>query len=350
MMPGERFYPQIDVAGTPREMGLSHGRQLRDRIRSTVDVIRSRVGVEPYDASWRDFQETLAYCRERAPDLIEEMEGIAEGAGIEFRHVFNLNADLDILAWKRLVWDAGKTSEAAACSSHAVATPSEVLLGWNGDSWTGWMDYGAIVRGRPAHGEPFIYWSFAGSVGRPGMNGHLALGANSLPSHRWRPDGLLYPMLSRRVLGCRSAEEGIEMFRASNACCGMNYLIADRGGNLVDIELNADSLALQRPADQGTENYLLHTNCFLDSDLAGREVDLDAACPRLSAARRLYRERAPADVAGVRAVQSDHTGGVCVHREESCTIVSFVAEVRAGRFHVIRGNPCEGSPQTYTVA
>lgn len=349
-MTGESFYPQIDVAGTPREMGLSHGRQLRDRIRATVDAIRSRVGVEPYDASWHDFQKTLAYCREQAPDLVEEMEGISEGAEIDFRDIFNINADLDLLVWKRLVWDARKAAEVAACSSHAVVAPTEVLLGWNGDSWIGWMDCGAVVRGRPAHGEPFIYWSLAGSVGRPGMNPYLALGANTLPSRRWRPDGLLYPMLSRRVLGCRSTEEGIEMFRASNACSGMNYLIADGGGNLVDVELNADSLALQRPSDQGAENYLLHTNCFLDSDLAGREVDPDAACPRLSAARRLYRERTPTDVAGVRAVQSDHTGGVCVHRGESGTIVSFVAEMRAGRFHVIRGNPCVGTVQTYTIS
>lgn len=348
-MTSERFYPQIDVAGTPREIGLVHGRQLRDRIHTTVESTRSRVGVEPYDASWRDFQETLVYCRGHAPDLVEEMKGIAEGAEVDFRDVFNINAHLDLMVWKRLVWDARKASEVAACSSHAVTTPSEVLLGWNGDDWTGWLDCGAVVRGRPAQGEPFIYWSLAGSVGRPGMNGHLALGANSLPSRRWRPDGLLYPMLSRRVLGCRSTAEGVDMLRASNACCGMNYLIADRGGNLVDVELNADSFALQRPEDQGTENYLLHTNCFLDAGLAGQEVDPDAACPRLSAARRLYRERLPSDVVSVRAVQSDHTGGVCVHRGESGTIVSFVAEVQAGRFHVIRGNPCTGSAQTYTV-
>jgi len=330
-------------------MGLAHGRQLRDHIHTTVEAMRGRIDAEPYEASWGDFQATLAYCREHAPDLVEEMEGIAQGAGVDFRDVFNINAHLDLFVWKRLVWDARKTSEAAACSSHAVVTPSEILLGWNGDDWKGWLDCGAVVRGRPAAGEPFIYWSLAGSVGRPGMNRHLALGANSLPSHRWRPDGLLYPILSRRVLACRSAEEGVEMLRGANACCGMNYLIADKTGNLVDVEVNAETVALQRPVDQGTENYLLHTNCFLDAGLAKRTVDPDAACPRLAAARRLYRERTPTDVAGVRAVQSDHTGGVCVHREESCTVVSFVAEVRAGRFHVIRGNPCTGTAQTYTV-
>lgn len=348
-MNDERFYPQIDIAGTPGEMGLAHGRQLRDRIHATAEAMRARVGAEACEASWEDFRGTLAYCRAHAPDLVEEMEGIAEGAGIGFRDVFHINAHLDLLVWKRLVWDTRKASKAAGCSSHAVATPSEVLLGWNGDDWRGWLDCGAIVRGRPTGGEPFIYWSLAGSVGRPGMNTHLALGANSLPSQRWRPDGLLYPMLSRRVLACRTTEEGVEVFRRSNACVAMNYLIADSAGDLADVELNAERVSVQRPADQGAENYLLHTNCFLDADLAGARVDPDAACPRLAAARRLYGEKMPVDVAGVRAIQSDHTGGVCVHREESCTVVSFVAEVRAGRFHVIRGNPCAGSARTYAM-
>ena len=100
-MTDERFYPQIDVAGTPREMGLAHGQQLRSRIHATVDAMRARVGTEPYDASWHDVQPTLAYCREHAPDLIEEMEGIAEGAEIDFRDAFNINAHLDLLVWKR---------------------------------------------------------------------------------------------------------------------------------------------------------------------------------------------------------------------------------------------------------
>ena len=337
----ERFYPQIDVAGTPGDMGMAHGRQLQSRIELAIAGMRARIGEGAYEASWGDFQTTLAYCREQAPELVEEMEGIARGAGVEFRDVFNINAHLDLQVWKRLVKDAG------ACSSHAVSTGSEVLLGWNGDDWVGWMDCGAVVRGRPAPGEPFIYWSLAGSVGRPGMNLHLALGANTLPSRRWRPDGLLYPMMSRLLLGCRSADEAVKLIERYNVCCAMNYLIADREGRLVDAEVDIDGFTLLDP--EGADKYLLHTNSFLDAGRAGKEVDPDAVCSRLAAARRLYREGAPMDVAGVRAIQSDHTGGVCVHREESCTIVSFVAEVRAGRFHVTRGNPCANPAQTCAV-
>lgn len=146
-MPGERSdvseegsYPQIDVAGTPGEMGRAHGRQLSARIRHTAAAMRARLGSEPYDAGWAAFQDTLTHCRRHAPELVEEMEGIAEGTEVPFQDVFNINAHQDLFVWKRLVCDAARRAEAAACSSHAVATPSDVLLGWNGDDWVGWLD------------------------------------------------------------------------------------------------------------------------------------------------------------------------------------------------------------------
>jgi len=342
----ERFYPLIEIAGTPGEMGLAHGIQLRERIRRTVAAMREQIGHEPYEASWDDFQDTLAYCRQNAPDLTAEMEGIAEGAEIEFRDAFNINAHLDLSNWKRKVWDTRKGPGDDACSSHAVVTQSDVLLAWNGDDWRGWMDCGAVVRGRPDDGEPFIYWSLAGSVGRPGMNRHLALGANSLPSSRWRPDGLLYPMLSRKVLACRNTEEAVAVFEEYGRCAANNYLIADLAGRLASVEADTDDAAVLRPEDG---SYLLHTNSYLDSGLAERNVDADSVCRRLSAARQLYRDKTPAGPSEVRAIQSDHTGGICVHREQVCTIVSFVTEVRARRFHVTRGNPCEAPVETHAI-
>ena len=347
-MSDERFYPLIDIAGTPREMGLSHGTQLRERIHRTVAAMREQIGNEPYEASWHDFQATVAYCREHAPDLVEEMEGIAEGAEIEFRDVFNISAHLDLSNWKRNVWGK-RNGSSGACSSHAVVTEPDVLLAWNGDDWRGWMDCGAIMRGRPDRGEPFIYWSLAGSVGRPGMNRHLALGANSLPSSRWRPDGLLYPMLSRKVLACRSTDEAVVIFAAYGRCAANNYLIADRWGCLASVEADTDGFAVLRPDAAGVGSYLLHTNSYLDSGLAGKAVDPDSICPRLSTARQLYREKTPTNAAEVRAVQSDHTGGICVHREQACTIMSFIAEIRTGHFHVTRGNPCEMPVATHTI-
>jgi isopenicillin-N N-acyltransferase-like protein len=310
--------------------------------------MREQVGPEPYGASQEAFQETLTYCRLRAPELVAEMIGIGEGAAVACEDIFCINAHLDLLNWKHLVWGRCTDHLAGGCSSHAVATPAGVLLGWNGDDWRGWLDCGAVIRGRPDGGEPFLYWSLAGSVGRPGMNRHLALGANSLPSPRFRLDGLLYPMICRKLLACRSTREAVAVFHTHNRCSAMNYLVADRRGELLDIESTPDDWVTIPPVEEGNCRYLLHTNSYLHAGL-GRTKSASAVCPRLASARRLYREHAPRDAVSLRAALSDHSGGICVHTPESCTVVSFVAELETARFHVTRGNPCEAPVQTHLL-
>ena len=99
---------------------------------------------------------------------------------------------------------------------------------------------------------------------------------------------------------------------------------------------------------QALTPFLLHTNSYLDADLAGEETDPDA-CPRMAAARRFYAEGVPTDAAGVRAILSDHTGGICVHPPQGRTIVSFVAKLRGGRIRVTGGNPCCAPEQLHCL-
>ena len=331
-------------------MGFSHGRQLRDRIHLTAQEMRQEVGAEIYEVAWKLLQPSLSYSIEHAPYLVEEMEGIAAGAEIDFSHVYRINAHLDLAVWKHRTLGLQGEEPIPGCSSHAVKTSTGVILGWNGDDSRRWLDCGAVIRGAPAVGAPFVYWSLAGSVGRPGVTPHLALGANSIGSASWRSDGVLYPMMARLLLGCNSTPDAIRTVDRYASCSPMNYLLADADGNVVNIEVEPYRFAELRPKDQGTEGYFLHTNSLLDTVLAGQEVDPDTICPRLSAARRLYRESLPTNPASVWAVLSDHTGGICVHGEESQTVVSFVAEVRAGRVHVVKGNPCSGQVRTYAVS
>jgi len=341
----ERFDPIIGVSGSPGQMGLEHGRQLRARIHRTAALMRERIGPQAYEASWEALRPTVEYCHAAAPEMMAEIQGICRGAEVPFSDIFRINAHLDLTNWRRLVWDADTAGNAEACSSHAVVTSSDVLLGWNGDDWPGWLGCGAIVRGRPEGGPPFIYWSLAGSVGRPGLGPHLALGANSLPSPRWQPEGLLYPILCRKLLACRNVGDALSLFEDYERCSAMNYLLAGASGDLVNVESTPDAHAVIQPVDQGADGYLLHTNSYLAASLGGLGIQ-DCGCPRLAAARRLYQQGPPTDVPGVRAIQSDHSGGVCVHQPEARTIVSFVARVRAGEIHITRGNPCSCPAQS----
>ena len=239
----ERVYPVVDVAGDAFAMGLQHGEQLAERIRVTVATLRSEaaVGDAAYDAAWPHFQPTVEYCRGACPELVTEMEGIAEGSGLPFKDIFLINAHLDVTVWAshhHVPASADGQPELPGCSSHAVqAGANGVCLGWNGDDLTAWMDTGAVIRGRPSDGRPpFLYFGWAGTVGRPGMSHSVAVGANSLPAPGWRADGILYNMACRLMLQAEDTEAALAVLDRCNTCSAMNYLLADASGELADIE------------------------------------------------------------------------------------------------------------------
>ena len=310
----ERVYPVVDVAGDAFAMGLQHGEQLAERIRVTVATLRSEaaVGDAAYDAAWPHFQPTVEYCRGACPELVREMEGIAEGSSLPFKDIFLINAHLDVTVWAshhHAPASADGQPELPGCSSHAVqAGANGVCLGWNGDDLTAWMDTGAVIRGRPSDGRPpFVYFGWAGTVGRPGMSHSVAVGANSLPAPGWRADGILYNMACRLMLQAEDTEAALAVLDRCNTCSAMNYLLADASGELADIETDGTAVRVLRP-EEG-EPYLLHTNHYEHEEQRPHNALRTAAwgpggvgdCPRLRCARELYAAADPT-AAGVESV------------------------------------------------
>ena len=78
-------FPHVRVEGGPRERGRSYGEQARDRVRRSIEAYRE---VFSAYAGW-DWPTVIDHARayeapiERFdPVYLEEMRGIAEGAGV----------------------------------------------------------------------------------------------------------------------------------------------------------------------------------------------------------------------------------------------------------------------------
>ncbi|MGH7162531.1 MAG: hypothetical protein ACREID_03525 [Planctomycetota bacterium] len=85
--------PVLFLSGPPRARGLAHGRLLADAIRGWVERVR------PAGPGLSDF--AISTCGERLlpfvpPDVREEMEGIAEGAGVSLKEILHLHTRLEI--------------------------------------------------------------------------------------------------------------------------------------------------------------------------------------------------------------------------------------------------------------
>ena len=93
----------IELSGTPRERGRIHGETAKQLIANVVSSLREDLGSfyqgcaarknDGLDKYLNDFfQETnfIQAIRQWAPDLLEEVQGIAEGADQDFYDILSL--------------------------------------------------------------------------------------------------------------------------------------------------------------------------------------------------------------------------------------------------------------------
>ncbi len=95
------MFPLLALTGTPYERGAQHGRAFADRVRHSV-ASYARLFAYYRGLNWAHVQTLTAdyeaLLRRAAPHLLEEMRGIADGAGLGYAEILALNVRTELLA------------------------------------------------------------------------------------------------------------------------------------------------------------------------------------------------------------------------------------------------------------
>ena len=357
--------PRVRVAGTAYERGRQYGAQARDRVHRSVQAYHD---VLAYYTGWdwdtvrrvaEGFEAPIAGFR---PAYLEEMRGIADGAGVDPADVLAINVRTEVMyaAKARLAPLAARAPQPPAeCSAFAVAPapaqPGATLIGQNWD----WLLHAnqtlVALEARQEDGPDFVTVVEAGLLAKAGLNAAgLGLVTNALVTEAdVGAPGLPYHVLLRAILDCATVTEALEVLQAGPRSSSANYLIAHASGAALDVEAAPGDFTRLYPLypDQGV---LLHTNHFLSPGLGPVDVSL-WAMP--SSAVRLQRLRAGTGQPGAltldhfRALLADHADyphSICSHPdpadhplEQGATIASLLMDPNAGRVWLAAGNPCQ---------
>jgi len=363
--------PRVRVEGTGYARGRQYGIQARDRVRRSVHAYQR---VFAHYAGWdwatvrraaAGFETPIAGFR---PAYLEEMRGIADGAGLDLADVLAINVRTEVMyaAKARQAPLAHRTAQPPAeCSAFAVVQdqPATALIGQNWD----WLLHSAetlvLLEARQDDGPDFITVVEAGLLAKAGMNAAgLGVVTNALVTDAdVGAPGLPYHVLLRAVLDCATVTEALMALQAGERSSSANYLIAHSSGAALDVEAAPGDFTRLYPLypDQG---LLLHTNHFLSPRL--HPVDLSLwAMP--SSAVRLQRLRALSGgprpggryrtLNDFRVLLADHADfpySVCAHPErgahpceQDATIASVLMDLTAGRMWVAAGHPCQARYQ-----
>ena len=357
--------PRVRVAGTAYERGRQYGAQARDRVHRSVQAYR---GVFAYYTGWdwdavrrvaAGFEAPIAAFR---PAYVDEMRGIADGAGLDLADVLAINVRTEVMyaAKARQAPLAARTPQPPAeCTAFAVvpapAADGATLIGQNWD----WLLHATqtlvVLEARQEDGPDFVTVVEAGLLAKAGLNAAgLGLVTNALVTQAdVGAPGLPYHVLLRAILDCATVTEALMVLQAGPRSSSANYLIAHASGTALDVEAAPGDFTRLYPL-LPEHGLLLHTNHFLSPGLHPVDVSL-WAMP--SSAVRLQRLRAgtappgPLTLDRFRALLADHADyphSICSHPdpadhplEQGATIASLLMDPNAGQIWLAAGNPCQ---------
>jgi isopenicillin-N N-acyltransferase-like protein len=209
-------FPLIDLSGSPRERGRTHGKAAADRLRRGVKMYAESLLKNGVD--WKELEhraERLVPEIEKFdPAYIEEMRGIAEGAGEPFAAVVLMNARTEMVAAARKQhlekhFPDGCT---AALALPEASADGSLLHGQNWDWRAECAETGVVLRIRRDAGPDILTFTEAGGLARSGLNSAgIGLTANALECDRdyQRGPGVPLPFIRRKVLESRHLSDAV---------------------------------------------------------------------------------------------------------------------------------------------
>lgn len=363
------MFPVIDVAGSPYTRGHAYGRAASDRVSACIAAYATAYR-EAAGWDWATATETavryLPAIKEYAPDAIEELHGIADGAGVERVDVLAINIRTEVLNAARMT--SVEAAPPAECTAFAnVSTDGRVVVGQNWD-WSPFaLDTVVVLRAEPDSGPAYVTVVEAGLLAKFGTNSAgVGVLTNALTcTEDLGEPGVPYHVLLHTLHQSTSTQEGLDWISAAFRASSANYLLADRAGHLADVEArpgDSDQLHHLVPDAAGC---LLHTNHFVASDFAAGDyasmIDSTSHDRLAQIGRSLQAETTTTDdssVARFVAALTDHgndPNSVCRHvdptlpaSEQSVTAAATIIDLTAGTMLVSEGPPC--SPGFESIA
>jgi len=344
----------VHLSGSARERGQQHGRQIPGTLeaywRELVLDVTERSDHPLTEEQFRAWiAERAAPALKLAPELDEEIRGIAEGSGADYELALanNLGEECNHLAHS-LGWHA---ATAQRCLS-IVVPPAQSATGgyllaqtWDGLDWTP----DPILFMVEEEAGRSVYLADPGWVGGVGLNDRglgsvhtgVATTADGTP-------GLPYSFIARRIMQHDDIGSAAQSVTDMPATAGCHYIIVD-GERVVDVEI------------AGTANATLTceppiSTCahFSDPACASQESDPDGnrvSRYRVDRLSELIGMSAPVAPLDLFRLISDHQEGpdgamVCRHPGTGRSLGGIVIDLAGRRVWGKAGNPCLPRPVT----
>ena len=345
-------YPEIAVSGTPKQLGQQIGESTREQIRAFLEIAYDRVCKTVQisrDQAYNIARKSHKFAQEYRPDLTEELQGTADGAGV------TLN-DLMLLQVRNQL-QSDKAGGCTSVSFNAEATTREGrLIGqtWDNDPV---LDEFTVVLTRHPTGKPsFISCTQAGLISYIGVSETgIAACLNTLPAPS-RAVGVPHYFILREIYEVNSLNEALHSLNRAHRAIPANIMMSTPQG-AANLEVTLNEIRVLKPEDS---SVVAHTNHCVHTDFKPINQDFPELAQSYSRKIRIDkllngRDR-QTDVEKIKTILSDHDnfpGSICRHAGNDPvhgfweTVFAIIIEPEERRMLITRGTPCDHPFEEY---
>ncbi len=260
-------FPLIEISGSPRERGNQYGEQARARIHASVAIYGDQLSALGLTADGRQalLDDFSAIITEFDPDYLQEMNGIAEAAGVPLDAIVMINARTEVIAKARLMQSLRELHDdniKDGCSG-AVILPArsahgKLIHGQNWDWRAECAETSLVVKIRRNEGPDVLTFVEAGGLARSGLNSAgLAITANYLRCERdYTQSGVPLSLIRRKALEQQHMALAMRVVATTPKSCSNNMILSTHEGFAIDFECAPDESFTLYPQ----EGLLVHAN------------------------------------------------------------------------------------------
>ncbi|MGE4486111.1 MAG: C45 family autoproteolytic acyltransferase/hydrolase [Oscillospiraceae bacterium] len=353
-----------ELSGTPYEIGFGHGSKAKSYVLHSIEMYKEMF-ITSSGVRWDDAKTVsrkyIPYIKQYDPDILEEMKGLADGAGLDLEDILALNARSEVLM---TMTPKASVISVDGCTNIAVSpersSNGHTILGHNWD-WKETAKNSIILLKIHQQNKPDILMiTEAGIIGKFGVNEAgvgVAMNALSTPSDA---NGVPLHCILRGILNSSTLTEAYSSITRMRSACAANYMLASACGEIFDCERVPDDFELIYP----TDSILAHANMITSEKLKMKYPDnmyIMGASTYLRHYRagkliRKYARVGPAEIKSVLSDHADYPDCICSHPHEArhgetvwCTVFNIVMDLTERSMEICAGNPCEGKYYKVTL-
>lgn len=347
----------IECSGSSYEIGKQYGEAAKGNILKSIDTLMARIASGDNATKDKVFFNTRKYLpavEKLDPELIQQLKGQADGAGVTFDEVFALRCWFELrFYYKHLT---------TLCTSFAVTGKAtrggKAIVGQNFDVLPGVsLDMVRIKRNDGSKELSLVFWG-GGELTLSSAGLGIVLNVVLSPT---KEQGLNVPCccLMPKVMRQKRIGDALSVL-CTHGRSMLHYMLASAEGDIFSIETHPTSFNVEQPHN----DVLVHGNHYIDArfkmgDNAIPEVR-GSTYVRTQRLNRLiernYGDLTPQTMMELMSDHDNYPHSICGHQNEemplytrSMTVSSVIMVPEDKTMYVTCGPPCENEYFEYSL-